>query len=78
MRIISVSLMTLWMACALLGFTLAGSIHLLAVGSIAIELMRHTPRPTPTTALLVRPGSARGRGPMLRGVTPRPASAASS
>ena len=43
MRIISVSLLTLWMACTLLGITLAGSIHLLALGAIAIEVVRHAP-----------------------------------
>jgi len=41
MLIVSVSLMTLWMVCALLGFTLFGFTHLLFISAIAIEVMRH-------------------------------------
>ena len=44
MLLVSVLLMTLWMACALLGFTLFGFTHLLCIGAIAIEVLRSHPR----------------------------------
>jgi len=47
MWIVSVLLMTLWMVSALLGFTLFGLTHLLGLGAIAIELLRH-PKPRTT------------------------------
>ena len=47
--IVNLSLMTVWMACELLGFKFFGLTHLLFVGAIALELMRHpaSRRPSP-------------------------------
>lgn len=50
MWIVSVSLLALWMACALLGVTLFGLTHLLGIGAIAIELMRRPARREPAAA----------------------------
>jgi hypothetical protein len=41
MLILSASLMSVWMAFELLGYTLFGFTHLLFVGVVAIELLRH-------------------------------------
>ena len=41
MWIVSVSLLTLWMATALLGCTLFGMTHLLGVSAVALEVLRH-------------------------------------
>lgn len=40
MWLVSVSLMTTWMVCLVLGFTLFGLAHLLCAGAVAIELCR--------------------------------------
>jgi hypothetical protein len=44
MWIASLSLLTLWMALALLGITLLGFTHLLCAGAIAIEVLRRPAR----------------------------------
>jgi hypothetical protein len=49
MLLVAVTLMTTWMVCLLLGFTLFGLAHLLCAGAIAIELFRpgRKRRPSP-------------------------------
>lgn len=49
MWIVGVLLMTLGMACAVLGWTFFGLTHLLFVGAVAIELLRGSAgrRPSP-------------------------------
>jgi hypothetical protein len=41
MLILSGALMSVWMAFELLGYTMSGFTHLLLVGVVAIELLRH-------------------------------------
>jgi hypothetical protein len=42
MWIVSLSLMTLWMACAVLGLRFFGLTHLLAIAAIVLEVLRHS------------------------------------
>lgn len=47
MFVVSLILMTLWIASVLVGFTMGGFVHLLALASVTIVLMngrRRTPR----------------------------------
>lgn len=44
MWFLSVSLMTAWMLCVVIGFTPFGLTHLLCAAAIAIELFRRTGR----------------------------------
>jgi hypothetical protein len=44
MMIVSVLLIALWMAFALLGYSLFGFTHLLWVGAVAIEVLRPQPK----------------------------------
>jgi hypothetical protein len=44
MTLVSISLMTLWMVCALLGFTVFGLTNLLLLGAVTIEVLRPAPK----------------------------------
>jgi hypothetical protein len=50
MWVLSVALVTLWMALAVLGITFFGFAHLLAVGAVALEVLRQ-PAPRRSAAI---------------------------